>query len=1091
MKTASLFLSFLLTATAAQAATWGDIFFAADTLASVEATSSASTYDPARGLVNAPFLMARCEVQTWQWAAFLNATRATDPAKAARYWHKEMDTTAVVNPGMAPGIAFSEAEGYTVQEGCSRRPITLVSREAVEAFLDFLSTDAETGIQGSRTFRLPSEDEWYAAAFFDPTQSLWLESLAGTSGEHFMTTGTLPALQIVGNAPNARGISDMGGNAAEWVAAQDGETQIVLGGSANALSTTQTAATSRGGLHTTGAFASYVGLRTARAPYAGDVPAAMAGIFTDPATPVDGDEITIHAPFSGATQYYWYVNDVLVSITTTNSLVYSGFTFADIGASVRVVAIGGAGSNGLNWAVTQVDPNLSGNRLTWLGGGSWEIEGTTQWSSSEGPVLFTQGARVTFPAGMGEITVPIVSEGITPGDVIVDTAPGDTTTFSGTGTLAGTFLLIKRGEGTFTIANSNPEADCDVQVKDGVLRLESDVPFGTTTRNLTPAAISVAEGAQVILAMPAADESAAVHTYRVQGEGPDGLGALRSDTALGLGFSPAVGNFILEGDTTLGAWKPEGATGANAGNWQLGRVTTTDNPGITGGGHTLTMKGNARVISNGPVTDLAEIIVESGEFRSVAASEFDVGALTLNGGTFSIDASQSTIAAPLTLNGGNFANDTTLTLTQPITITADSTVSPGGPLRPAGGILLPQDLILAKRGAGQLQITGENPGLLGTIQVEAGSIALTNALPAEARIALNGGTLTCTGESGFDLQSPITGSNSMTLGGTSATFRLRSVAIDGSAIFSIGDTTLNSPTLNVEEGDSIRVPNLYMGRREDNAAICTINQNGGTIELTGAASTQDGNYRVGHWGSSVTYHNLNGGELKLTNPNGRIDLSVSGNGTLTVNGGILRTPQIEMNGRTTKDGTGVLLLNGGQTFIGSAGITHTDATTTDQTLFRAGTLTAADTTLPIKSIVTFDGDGSFALNAPADATITLTKAMQGTGGFTKTGEGTLALTGGGAVEGTITLAEGTLLFTRTDDAITAIGAGNITSTGGTITVTGMEDADPSSSYTLITLSDGSSTKPPPVKNTADCWRTIRIGNEIQLRYFNGTIITLY
>jgi formylglycine-generating enzyme required for sulfatase activity len=151
------------------------------------------------------FLIGRTEV-TWDlYDAFaLGAGPAQRGAADA--------TARPSQPYGAPDYGWGHA-GY---------PVISVTRDAAEAFCAWLST--RTG----RTYRLPTEAEWvHVAALAAPaeTSPQAREAITWHRGNASGTTHPVGTRK-----PDAHGLSDLFGNAAEWVATGDGS-RVTRGGS--------------------------------------------------------------------------------------------------------------------------------------------------------------------------------------------------------------------------------------------------------------------------------------------------------------------------------------------------------------------------------------------------------------------------------------------------------------------------------------------------------------------------------------------------------------------------------------------------------------------------------------------------------------------------------------------------------------------------------------------------------------------------------------------------------------------------------------------------------------------------------------------
>jgi len=176
--------------------------------------TSADPADPERMVtVEIPaFYMSACEITWDSYDIFVFALDQADPSRPA-------DADAVARPSkpyLPPDRGFGHA-GF---------PALSMTHHAAEQFCVWLSS--KTG----RSYRLATEDEWEYACragsegaycFGDEVESL--AEVAWFEGSSEWTTHEAATLK-----PNAFGLFDMHGNAAEWVQGRDG-TPVVCGGS--------------------------------------------------------------------------------------------------------------------------------------------------------------------------------------------------------------------------------------------------------------------------------------------------------------------------------------------------------------------------------------------------------------------------------------------------------------------------------------------------------------------------------------------------------------------------------------------------------------------------------------------------------------------------------------------------------------------------------------------------------------------------------------------------------------------------------------------------------------------------------------------
>ncbi len=221
--------------------------------------------------------------------------------------------------------------------------------------------------------------------------------------------------------------------------------------------------------------------------------------------------------------------------------------------------------------------------------------------------------------------------------------------------------------------------------------------------------------------------------------------------------------------------------------------------------------------------------------------------------------------------------------------------------------------------------------------------------------------------------------------------------------------SLASTTLNVDTGGSLRVDGAAIS---DSAAV-TVDA-GGTLDLTGSETigslagsgtvtldantlTTGGNNATTSFSGGISgvggLTKTGGGTLTLSGANGYTGTTTVSDGTLNVSG--------SLTSNTVNVGSvGTLRVQG-------ASISDAAAVTVDGTM----DLTNSET------IGSLAGGGNVTLNAYTltaggnNASTTFSNVISGTGGLTKTGGGTLLLSGGSTYTGTTTVSAGTLEVT--------------------------------------------------------------------------------
>jgi formylglycine-generating enzyme required for sulfatase activity len=125
------------------------------------------------GAVSYDYKIAKYEVTNTQYAEFLNAVAATD------------SHTLFVSGGGITQNGSSGSYTYTVNSGKGNVPVTRVTWNSAARFINWMSNgqgsgDTETGVYDlslstptravNASIFLPTENEWYKAAYYDPTK---------------------------------------------------------------------------------------------------------------------------------------------------------------------------------------------------------------------------------------------------------------------------------------------------------------------------------------------------------------------------------------------------------------------------------------------------------------------------------------------------------------------------------------------------------------------------------------------------------------------------------------------------------------------------------------------------------------------------------------------------------------------------------------------------------------------------------------------------------------------------------------------------------------------------------------------------------
>jgi hypothetical protein len=217
--------------------------------------------DNGRGAVAYRYRIGKFEVTSAQYVEFLNAKGRSEPD--GRLWFNDMDPAQ--GEGVRCGISRTGSAGsfvHAVAPEFANRPVTYASFWDACRFCNWLHNgqgdgDAETGAydlrgydgrDGRRVHRnpqakwfLPTEDEWYKAAYYDPRKpggaGYWDyptrsdarpgRDFASANAANFYDGGLLDpqrhftAAGAFSRAPSGYGTLDQAGNAAEWTEGLD------------------------------------------------------------------------------------------------------------------------------------------------------------------------------------------------------------------------------------------------------------------------------------------------------------------------------------------------------------------------------------------------------------------------------------------------------------------------------------------------------------------------------------------------------------------------------------------------------------------------------------------------------------------------------------------------------------------------------------------------------------------------------------------------------------------------------------------------------------------------------------------------------
>ena len=487
-----------------------------------------------------------------------------------------------------------------------------------------------------------------------------------------------------------------------------------------------------------------------------------------------------------------------------------------------------------------------------------------------------------------------------------------------------------------------------------------------------------------------------------------------------------TGTLELQGSTTALSGVVSGTGGLTA-NLTSGQTLTLSNTNTYSGGFTLT---------SGTVSGIG-----SGTYNG-----FGTGTFTASNGTLSFNGgSTQTIFNELSWGGGNLVltrsagTTPNTTWTGPLTLTGNQTLTLGASTTSnnstfTGDISGDFGLVIAGPTAGaSLTLSGANNTFSGGLIMNSSNVALN----INSGTALGTGTFTITA----------TGAINNTSGGATTLANNNALAINSNFTFT-GTNDLNMGTGAVNLGAGTRsitttAGTLTLGGAISNGGITKLGA--GTLVLSGTSSNTYG-----------TITTVSAGTLELNKTTNATRAIAAGG--VTVVGSTVRYAATAGDDQindaasvTLANGAGVatLNLNGINDTIGSLTIGGASGTTTSQGVVTtgAGTLTLGGNvtyTSTGNSTVTSTINGNLALGTAArtftigDSTGTTTEldvqaAISGTDvGLTKTGTGTMKLSGANTYNGSTTLTQGILSLDFTNGN-NRINSGNaLVGNGGTL-----------------------------------------------------------
>ncbi|QQE12597.1 autotransporter-associated beta strand repeat-containing protein [Planctomycetota bacterium] len=654
-----------------------------------------------------------------------------------------------------------------------------------------------------------------------------------------------------------------------------------------------------------------------------------------------------------------------------------------------------------------------------------------------------------------------------------------------TGDIDGEGGLTKEGDSTLTLSGNNTYTGATL-VSGGILQVMGDDALGNGELTILGSAELIVADIVTVLGNNIVIDLGQTFTVGevgdmtlagdINGDGSllkvgDGTLTLSGDSTYHGGTNLSAGGIEVGSDTALGdgTLTVSGASALSAGASSITLVnafTLNDD---------LTISGDNDLTLDDVIDGTGALIKEDAGTLTMNGVNTYSGGTTLSAGGITVGNDDAISTGSLTVNGVSelSAGASSVTLANAVTLSDTLTISGDNDLTLTN--VISGTGALAKTGSGAFVLSGDSSAYTGPTTISGGTLAVNNALGGA--VTVNGGTLAGTGT----LSDAVTVASGGTIapGNSIGTLYTGDLAVAGTVEIEI-DAAGNSDLIDVTGTVDISGATLDLqpfGSLGSLAILTThtIIENDGVDAVTGMFTSGTGLDTQGDFFSAVDTVGGDGNDVTLdvyrtsiTLTDG-VDISESitfptnfGDFTFTVAGSDSATFSGSFSQTNTplgviKDGTGTLTFTGANTYTGGTTLLGGTVIAGNDNAFGSsdGVISvAANTSLES------DDDGrtlgyNFDINSGSTLTVDgafdllLTGDIDGEGGLTKAGDGTLTLGGDNTYSGGTNINAGTVVAS----------GGSAISDSGTVTIADVDGAtlQLNADETIGSLAGGGST----------------------------------